>query len=135
MQSDGTIVSLGENAPEITDIKQLEVSEGLTLGLKNDGTVVELSTRKTEMLNESSYYLGGIYLDLRPFTDIQELQAGTTHVVGLKNDGTVVATGNNQNGQCDVEGWKDVVYLAVDGDATLGITKDGDLLIAGSLQR
>lgn len=23
-------------------------------------------------------------------------------------DGTVVAVGNNQNGQCDVSGWKDV---------------------------
>lgn len=29
-----------------------------------------------------------------------------THIVGLKDDGTVVATGDNSDGQCNVQSWK-----------------------------
>ena len=35
--------------------------------------------------------------------------AGTFHTVGLRADGTVVAAGLNDNGQCAVYGWEDIV--------------------------
>ena len=34
------------------------------------------------------------------------------HTVGLKSDGTVVAVGDNENGQCDVSGWTDIIQVA-----------------------
>ena len=62
-----------------------------------------------------------------------QLAMGNGHTVGLRSDGTVVAAGNNHCGQCDVEEWKDVVYIDAKGQCTIGITRDGRLLFAGSL--
>jgi hypothetical protein len=31
----------------------------------------------------------------------------------LKSDGTVVATGNNNNNQCDVDGWENIIAISV----------------------
>lgn len=36
----------------------------------------------------------------------QYISCGIFHSVGIKADGTVVATGKNDDGQCDVSGWK-----------------------------
>ena len=58
------------------------------------------------------------------------VSAGRHHTVAVKKNGTVVATGRNTQDQCNVEDWKDIVYLEADGYCTLGITKDGDLKIA-----
>jgi len=33
------------------------------------------------------------------------LAAGCRHTIFLKSDGTVVAVGDNEYGQCDVNGW------------------------------
>ena len=38
--------------------------------------------------------------------------AGRLHTVALKTDGTVLAAGDNQFGQCDVDGWTDMVTIA-----------------------
>ena len=40
------------------------------------------------------------------------IAAGGYHTVGLKSDGTVVAVGENDDGQCDVSGWRDIVAIA-----------------------
>lgn len=37
--------------------------------------------------------------------EIVAVAAGSTHTLGLRADGTVTATGNDENGQCDVSGW------------------------------
>jgi alpha-tubulin suppressor-like RCC1 family protein len=33
------------------------------------------------------------------------IAAGSTHTLGLRADGTVTATGNNTDGQCEIEGF------------------------------
>ena len=50
--------------------------------------------------------------------------------MGLKSDGTVVATGYNQEGQCDVTGWKDIIAITAGGN-TFGLRKDGTVAVAG----
>ena len=43
-------------------------------------------------------------------TPRETVSAGDSHTVGLKADGTVVAVGgDNYNGQCDVDGWTDIL--------------------------
>ena len=59
--------------------------------------------------------------------------AGKNQTGGLKSDGTVVAAGANENGQCEIGGWTDVVYIAAGDYYTLGVQSDGALLIAGKL--
>ena len=50
--------------------------------------------------------------------------------MGLKSDGTVVATGYNQEGQCEVSGWKDMIAISAGGN-TFGLKKDGTVVVAG----
>ena len=45
----------------------------------------------------------------------------------------MIAAGSNHAGQCNVEGWENIVFLTAGRNCTLGITADGDLMMAGSL--
>lgn len=54
------------------------------------------------------------------------------HVVAVKPDGTVVATGKNDNGQCNVSGWKNIVQVVCDEYGTAGLTAQGTVLYTGN---
>ena len=53
------------------------------------------------------------------------------HAVAVRADGTVVAKGRNDQGQCNVSGWKNVVAVACDADGTVGVTASGRVLYTG----
>lgn len=59
------------------------------------------------------------------------LSAGYWHAVGLKADGTVVATGRNDEGQCDVSDWADIVAVSAGYWHTVGLKTDGTVLAEG----
>ncbi len=50
---------------------------------------------------------------------------GRSHTVGLRKDGTVLVTGWNNEGQCDVHDWSDVVSIAAGWRRTLAVLADG----------
>ena len=56
--------------------------------------------------------------------------AAGDHTVGLKSDGTVVATGWNEEGQCDVSGWRDIIAVSADNH-TVGLKSDGTVVATG----
>lgn len=56
---------------------------------------------------------------------------GRSHTVGLTRGGTVPATGWNDDGQCDVANWSDVVGIAAGWHRTLGWRGDGKVVAAG----
>ncbi len=62
---------------------------------------------------------------------ICQIAATLNHAAALWTDGTVTAAGKNDDGQCDVSEWKDMVSIAVHGDSTVGLRADGVILIAG----
>lgn len=57
---------------------------------------------------------------------------GYGHIVGLNSDGTVVAIGDNSFGQCDVTEWKDIIKVRTGDWYTVGLKKDGGILITGN---
>ena len=59
------------------------------------------------------------------------LSAGGFHTVGLCTDGTVVTTGSNDNGQCDVDSWTDIVAVAAGDFHTAGLRSDGTVVATG----
>ena len=58
--------------------------------------------------------------------------AGDAHTVGLRADGTVVAVGWNDDGQCDVSGWTDIVAVSAGGYHTVGLRADGTAVAVGN---
>ncbi len=57
--------------------------------------------------------------------------AGSVHTIGLRTDGTLLSAGHNSNGQREVDGWRNIIYVAVNEATTVGLTGDGSLEIAG----
>ena len=59
------------------------------------------------------------------------IAASDEHTVGLKFDGTVVACGKNDDGQCDVSEWTDIVAVATSYEHTVGLKSDGTVVACG----
>lgn len=59
------------------------------------------------------------------------LAVGFFHTVGLKSDGAAIAAGRNQEGQCDVSGWSDLVAIDCGAYHTVGLKSDGTVVAAG----
>ena len=57
--------------------------------------------------------------------------AGYNHTVGLRSDGTVVAVGENDHGQCNVSGWRDIVAVSAGVAHTVGLRRDGTVVAVG----
>ena len=64
-------------------------------------------------------------------TPRETVSAGDSHTVGLKADGTVVAVGDNDNGQCDVDGWTDIVAVSAGDSHTVGLKANGTVVAVG----
>ena len=65
------------------------------------------------------------------FVERQTIACSDGHTVGLKSDGAVVAAGDNEDGQCDVSDWTDVVAIACSDWHTVGLKSDGTVVAAG----
>ncbi|MGN0184334.1 MAG: hypothetical protein ACI4AL_04390, partial [Aristaeellaceae bacterium] len=52
-------------------------------------------------------------------------------VYGLKTDGTVVAAGDNEYGQCNVSGWRNIAKIYWDIYSVYGLKTDGTVVAAG----
>ena len=106
LKSDGTVVAVGDNdegqcnVRGWKDIVAVSVGNYHTVGLKSDGTVVATKY--------SGYFYFG-QCEVGDWTDIVAVSAGDHHTVGLREDGTVVAVGDNDDGQCNVRGWSDII--------------------------
>jgi hypothetical protein len=57
--------------------------------------------------------------------------AGGRHTVGILPDGTVVASGNNNEGQCDVGDWTDIIHVAAGFSHTVGLKDDSTVVATG----
>ena len=57
--------------------------------------------------------------------------ACTSVTIGLRSDGTTVAVGQNENGQCDVGAWRDIVAVSAGGAHTVGLRSDGTVVAVG----
>jgi hypothetical protein len=60
------------------------------------------------------------------------IATGGRHTVGIRPDGTVVATGNNDDGQCNVDGWADIQLVAAGFSHTVGLEEGGTAVATGN---
>lgn len=62
----------------------------------------------------------------------QSVSVGSDHTVGLKSGGTVVVTGeDNRWGQCNVNGWTDIISVSAGDAYTVGLRSDGTVVSTG----
>ena len=59
------------------------------------------------------------------------IAAGYTHTVALKVDGTAIAVGTNEDGECIVSSWKDIIAVTVGSYNSAGLRADGTVTITG----
>ena len=139
------------------NIKSITIDFSQPLGLKSDGTLVENKDGKPTQVgnykNIAAVPQGfmnpvfGVYLnkngtvecnnDLDPdeispisfWTDIISI-ADSDNTIGLKKDGTVIAEGSNEQGQCNVSDWKNIVAIQTNENFTVGKRTDGTFVLA-----
>ena len=56
------------------------------------------------------------------------ISQGDNHFVVILADGTVYAAGDNDNGQCNVSGWTDIIAVSAGDDYTVGLKADGTVV-------
>ncbi|MGN0317949.1 MAG: TIR domain-containing protein [Lachnospira sp.] len=99
------------------------------VSLMNNGEYTEAISifRKTKRYYNSKE----LWMKCSSFLSDSTLSVGDMHTVALKADGTVVATGYNNQGQCDVSEWKDIVAVSAGAEHTVGLKRDGTVVATG----
>ncbi len=64
-------------------------------------------------------------------TVCETVSAGSSLTIGLKTNGTAVTAGSNSSGQCDVDGWSDIVTVSAGFAYAVGLKSDGTVVTAG----
>ena len=59
------------------------------------------------------------------------VSASWIHTVGVRADGTVVAVGWNEDGECDVSDWQDIIAVSAGDGHTVGLRSDGTVVAVG----
>ena len=59
------------------------------------------------------------------------LAAGRRHTVGIRSDGTVAAVGGNNDGQCEISAFSDIIAVAAGNFHTVGLRADGTVVSCG----
>ena len=88
------------------------------------GTIAAIDNAATSITVNGDY---AITAEFAPFM----IAAASYHTVGLEPVGTVVAVGDNSYGQCNVNGWTDIIQVAADREHTVGLKSDGTVVAVG----
>lgn len=129
LREDGTVMGYGVSSEKIdvsrwTDVVAIDASTITAAALHYDGTVSLTGNIGVGASNEA-------LREAEEWTGIISIMVSTNHIVGLKADGTVVAVGDNDYGQCDVQGWTDIVAIYGDYGETIGLKSDGTVVYTG----
>ena len=103
------------------NLKEIACINLATLGLRNDGTI---------------YYTNRLQEDITPLSfwpnNIKTISNSYGHVLGLTYDGYVVAFGDNDEGQCNVSDWTNIVEISATDGLSAGVKNDGTVVICGN---
>lgn len=100
------------NEPPVNNnVGDIDLSEGVIVVSPTGNTVVSNNT-------ENSTYSASIAV-------------GLNYTVAVTNGGSVVAVGLDENGECSVESWENIVAVASGGSHTVGLKADGTVVAKG----
>ena len=136
-----------------TDIIQIAAGRSHSVGLKKDGTVVAVGEYRQGQLqielckgvkqiaaagdhslalceNGTVRCWGDLHDDPRKLKGATMIATGEHHAVGLTADGSVLYMGDDSPGLRQVERWRDIIALSAGFDTTVGVRRDGRVLVA-----
>ena len=142
---------------KFTDVKKVVCGPNSSYAIKNNGTVQisglvlthEIETwTDIENLVCGSYHIlvltknhtvkiagdniNPIIADkISKWKHVKAVCATTDASVALFEDGTVSFAGREKDLRADVEGWRDIVSIAIESAYTVGVTKNGQVRLAG----
>lgn len=120
----------GALADKLADAERLDNEHAERLAQVEKQRIEEANRRREEEARRREYLLKklSVYHHCHASSAIA---ASDEHTVGLKFDGTVVACGKNDDGQCDVSEWTDIVAVATSYEHTVGLKSDGTVVACG----
>ncbi|MBE6559250.1 MAG: hypothetical protein E7661_09625 [Ruminococcaceae bacterium] len=113
----------------------LWVSSGLyhTVAITNEGRLWSVGLLKedptAELLETQSWEALDHEEDVMPWTAVT---CGINHTAAIRSDGRVFAVGDNDEGQCGVDSFRDVITVACGAKHTVAVTKEGVALAVGN---
>lgn len=126
LTEEGKLVYAGSNAHRQQDInldgavaRSIDASAFASYAVMTDGTV---RISGTSIVSQ---------IDLKDEDNVAAIAAEDTHVVLLRSDGTVCAFGNNDDGACDVDNWRDIVMVDCGYGFTIGLDFYGRVHMCG----
>lgn len=124
IKKDGLVLAVGEGncAEQIStwkDINNVYVKGNAIYAIKNDGTVIYAG--ETDYDNAEYIYA---------WENVDKLYLADKHMLALTKNSTVRAVGDNENGQCEVEEWYDIIDLAVSYHS-VALSKEGKVYAIG----
>ena len=119
----GSSSMYAENQQDSTDTDKQYPSEGSNLPFRDtaDTSAEPMPEKSSEPIREETGMLFG-----------DTIAAGYLYTVGLKADGMAVATGHNEDGQCEVSSWRDIVSISAGYRHSVGLKADGTAIAVGN---
>ncbi len=101
------------------------------IDLMNKGESYQALREFDELGNykDSEQYFSDIMKSIDRDTTVS---VGHGHIVAIKEDNTVIATGLNNDKQCDVDDWEDIVSVSAGYYHTVGLKADGTVVAVGN---
>lgn len=127
LYENGTVSAVGFNkngecnVNNWTEIQKVVCNEGITVGLKRNGTVCVAGN--SELVNKCNSW-----------SNIVDIIASGTTIVGLKSNGKVVAVAisdGNHEYVNEVQNWENIVKIQAKYDYIIGLKSDGSIVYAG----
>ena len=126
LKADGTAVYAGPglNAHGVADWQDIR----LPLGERKE--LGKTENKKTEDIKPEPVELS-LSID-NALLNETTLSTYRTNTVGLKSDGTVVVAGSNEDGECDVSDWRDIVAVSTGSGCIFGLKANGTVIAIGN---
>ena len=128
VKEDGTVAELGLNdfsgePSGWTDIQKLSANSLHIVGLKKDGTVVYAMSPNSPLLQ--------LARQMSSWINVQDVLVSEHYILALHKNGTVSCIGPNTEHCAPTTTWRNIVAIAADKQYAIGLTADGNVLLAG----
>lgn len=80
----------------------------------------------------AQFYIDGVFGRAEAGTGVLQYSIGDRHMAVLHADGTVSASGENEYGQCNVSGMKEIRSVLAAPGCTYAVRRDGKVAVSGS---